>query len=111
MKSLLARFSNLPVWLKKHWWIPLLALAKWILAALVFFWHHIEQLFVNSWSWWSNMNVWWHHIVQWFIDTWVWFKNLNPWWYVLMFCVICAVLFLGLMRVETRMEKEEESKE
>lgn len=90
MKSLLARCKALPVWFKKHWWKIAIVLALLKIAPII---------------------IWWHNIERWFIDTWVWFKNLNPWWYVLMFCVICAVLFLGLMRVETRMEKEEESKE
>lgn len=89
MKSLLAGLKNLPVLFKKHWWKIAIVSVLWKIVPII---------------------IWWHYIEYWLVNTWLWFKNLNPWWYVLMFCVICAVLFLSLLRVETSIEQEEEHK-
>lgn len=89
MKSLLARFSNLPVFFKKHWWKIAIVSILLKIAPII---------------------IWWHRIEYWLINTWFWLKNIHPWWQLLIGLVFCAILFLGLMQTEIQMEREEEHK-
>ncbi len=89
MKSLLAGLKKLPALFKKHW------------RKILFF-------TILSLSWKVVAIIYRHHIIDFIINFWIWLRNINPWWRPLIVCVFCAILFLGLLRLETQMEKEED---